>query len=166
MDDGEEFAYRCVRCNKLILYATGLTGVAHVDCPRCRLLNTIRDGAIVTLAPSAERLRVSCNKERRVRPMTTEEAVALLEERWALMWKRKAYTSALVATGIRFRVFDRDGFRCRYCGRAAEDGAVLEADHVTPRSKGGPDTMDNLVTACWECNNGKSSATLLTPFSA
>ncbi len=25
-------------------------------------------------------------------------------------------------------------------------------DHVVPFSKGGPDSMDNFVTACWECN--------------
>jgi hypothetical protein len=57
---------------------------------------------------------------------------------------------------IRLRVFDRDGFRCVYCGRnPTEHGVTLEVDHVQPKSKGGSDTMENFVTACFECNRGK-----------
>lgn len=57
---------------------------------------------------------------------------------------------------LRFKVLARDGFRCVYCGRSpSEDGVKLEVDHVFPKSKGGTDSMDNLVTACWECNQGK-----------
>lgn len=56
---------------------------------------------------------------------------------------------------LRFKVLERDGFRCRYCGKSQEDGAKVEVDHVIPRSKGGRDTMDNLVTACFDCNRGK-----------
>lgn len=56
---------------------------------------------------------------------------------------------------MRFAVFMRDGFRCVYCGRTIEDGVKLEVDHVYPKSKGGKDTMENLVTSCWECNHGK-----------
>jgi 5-methylcytosine-specific restriction endonuclease McrA len=57
---------------------------------------------------------------------------------------------------LRFAVFVRDGFRCRYCGIGACDGAVLHADHVIPASRGGPTNIDNLVTACLDCNLGKS----------
>lgn len=38
---------------------------------------------------------------------------------------------------LRWEVFRRDNFACRYCGRTARDGAVLEVDHVTPRSHRG-----------------------------
>lgn len=55
---------------------------------------------------------------------------------------------------LRFEVFRRDGYTCFYCGRRAPT-VILEADHKTPRSAGGPDTIDNLVTACWDCNRGK-----------
>lgn len=61
----------------------------------------------------------------------------------------------------RFRVLERDGFRCRYCGKSADDGAVLEADHLYPKSKGGSHSVDNLVTACWDCNRGKAGRPLL-----
>lgn len=57
----------------------------------------------------------------------------------------------------RFKVFDRDGYKCRYCGRTPEDSIILEVDHVIPISKGGGDVMENLVTSCFECNRGKSA---------
>jgi hypothetical protein len=57
---------------------------------------------------------------------------------------------------LRFKVLIRDKFKCVYCGRSPkEDGVKLEVDHVFPKSKGGNDSMDNLVAACWECNQGK-----------
>jgi 5-methylcytosine-specific restriction endonuclease McrA len=31
----------------------------------------------------------------------------------------------------------------------------LTIDHIIPRQKGGPDTWENLVTACVECNTQK-----------
>lgn len=63
---------------------------------------------------------------------------------------------------LRFLVLRRDGFRCVYCGRAASGGLVLHIDHVLPKSRGGVDVEDNLVTACSDCNLGKA-ATLVTP---
>jgi 5-methylcytosine-specific restriction endonuclease McrA len=45
----------------------------------------------------------------------------------------------------------RDGHTCQYCARkpGVRD---LNIDHVTPRSRGGEDTWENLVTACKPCN--------------
>jgi 5-methylcytosine-specific restriction endonuclease McrA len=48
-------------------------------------------------------------------------------------------------------VFARDRHRCQYCGSPRH----LTVDHVVPRSKGGPDTWDNLVTSCAPCNRKK-----------
>lgn len=62
---------------------------------------------------------------------------------------------------IRFAVLERDGFRCRYCGAASADGATLHVDHIHPRAHGGDqEDMDNLVTACLDCNLGKSARLL------
>lgn len=59
----------------------------------------------------------------------------------------------------RFEVFKRDKFTCGYCGKHPPD-VLLEVDHIVPRAAGGSDDMSNLVTACWECNSGKSDRLL------
>ena len=48
----------------------------------------------------------------------------------------------------RQNVFRRDDYKCAYC-RTSEN---LTLDHVVPRSKGGPNTWENLVTCCSDCN--------------
>jgi len=60
---------------------------------------------------------------------------------------------------LRFQTFKRDNFTCQYCGRKAPD-VVLQIDHILPRSRGGLNSKDNLVTACIECNIGKCDAIL------
>ena len=47
----------------------------------------------------------------------------------------------------------RDDYKCVYCGSSKN----LTVDHVRPKSKGGTDTADNLVTACRPCNQAKGS---------
>lgn len=58
----------------------------------------------------------------------------------------------------RINIFTRDGFKCQYCRRKfkTED---LTFDHVVPIAKGGTKTWQNIVTACWACNNRKSGRT-------
>jgi 5-methylcytosine-specific restriction endonuclease McrA len=58
----------------------------------------------------------------------------------------------------RLRIFVRDRFRCQYCGerRAANE---LTLDHITPRSREGRSTPENLATACVRCNTRKGSRT-------
>lgn len=60
---------------------------------------------------------------------------------------------------IRFEVFKRDKFTCQYCGRKAPD-VILEVDHIKPISKGGTNDLMNLVTACKDCNRGKTNIEL------
>jgi len=60
---------------------------------------------------------------------------------------------------IRFDVFKRDAFTCRYCGKRSPE-AILEVDHVLPVAAGGADDMENLVTSCFECNRGKAARLL------
>lgn len=64
-----------------------------------------------------------------------------------------------ISKKIRFEVFKRDGFTCAYCGKTPPT-VILEIDHIHPRSKGGKDTKDNLLTACEDCNRGKSNIPL------
>lgn len=66
-------------------------------------------------------------------------------------------TSRSISKGVRFDVLARDSFKCRICGRGADDGVTLEVDHRYPKSKGGSDNISNLWTLCCDCNIGKSA---------
>lgn len=56
-------------------------------------------------------------------------------------------------------MLSRDGFQCRYCGRKPPE-VSLEVDHIKPRCAGGSDDETNLITACRDCNQGKSGEVL------
>lgn len=51
----------------------------------------------------------------------------------------------------RRNVMLRDNHHCQYCGQRLPT-RDLNIDHVLPRSRGGPDSWENLVTACRVCN--------------
>ena len=61
-----------------------------------------------------------------------------------------------VSNKTRFEVFKRDNFTCQYCGKSAPE-VVLNVDHIEPVSKGGSNDISNLITSCFECNNGKET---------
>jgi hypothetical protein len=71
------------------------------------------------------------------------------------------YERERIPAQMRFRVLTRDNFRCRYCGRTRDDGAILHLDHVIPVSNGGETSEANLLTACDRCNLGKSASSVL-----
>lgn len=76
----------------------------------------------------------------------------------------------------------RDGAQCRYCGKKLYVGQDITEpapaklhefvlidgepyyfatiDHIVPRSKGGPDSGDNLCLACSPCNGDKGALLL------
>ncbi|HEA21469.1 MAG TPA: HNH endonuclease [Pricia antarctica] len=60
---------------------------------------------------------------------------------------------------IRFEIFKRDNFTCRYCGKNPPN-IILEIDHLIPKSKGGSDDINNLLTSCFDCNRGKKDIPL------
>ncbi len=55
-------------------------------------------------------------------------------------------------------LFKRDAYLCLYCGERFP-ARELSRDHVTPLSRGGTDTWNNVVTACKRCNNHKAGRT-------
>ena len=64
-----------------------------------------------------------------------------------------------VSKKTRFEVFKRDNFSCQYCGNKPPN-VMLEVDHIKPVSKGGTNSINNLVTSCFNCNRGKSNIEL------
>jgi len=76
---------------------------------------------------------------------------------WPSIVRLRAYVALPFKriTLTRKNVMRRDRNRCQYCGNRD----ALTIDHVLPRSRGGRDTWENLVTACVPCNNRKGSRT-------
>ena len=62
-----------------------------------------------------------------------------------------------VMPAMRWQVFQRDGWKCVSCGKTSHDNAILQVDHILPRSLGGHDGIDNYQTLCNLCNLGKSN---------
>jgi len=60
---------------------------------------------------------------------------------------------------LRYQVLKRDHFSCRQCGASPAKSVEVElhVDHITPWSKGGLTTLENLRTLCQSCNLGKSN---------
>lgn len=64
--------------------------------------------------------------------------------------------------GVKFSKINvclRDDFRCQYCG-VKFPMSKLNYDHVLPRSKGGKTVWENIVMACYPCNDKKGHLTL------
>ncbi len=57
----------------------------------------------------------------------------------------------------RREILRRDKHTCQYCGSTKR----LTIDHIIPRSKGGNNSWDNVVTACEHCNSHKGDRTPL-----
>lgn len=68
-----------------------------------------------------------------------------------------------VRSGLRFKVFMRDRFRCLACGRSPATDLKIElhADHVLAVANGGKTFLENLQTLCQHCNLGKGRTMLL-----
>lgn len=64
-----------------------------------------------------------------------------------------------ISKKIRFEVLKRDKFTCQYCGKQSPE-VILHLDHIKPVSKGGKNTLLNLVTSCADCNLGKGAREL------
>ncbi|SPM35794.1 HNH endonuclease [Mycobacterium rhizamassiliense] len=59
---------------------------------------------------------------------------------------------------LRAELMERDKWTCRYCGEVVT-ATTATLDHIIPQSLGGPNTPENLTTACLTCNAIKSGRT-------
>lgn len=67
-----------------------------------------------------------------------------------------AYRKKPNGSGLRLRVFERDGYACLRCGSRQD----LRADHVVPEKLGGKGVIENLQTLCLPCNSWKGTKTI------
>ncbi len=80
-------------------------------------------------------------------------------ETWILSKTKEIQTKQVsrnLPNSLRFKILRRDNHTCQYCGRKAPQ-VILHVDHIIPWSIVREHKEDNLVTACSECNLGKSN---------
>ena len=54
---------------------------------------------------------------------------------------------------IRTQCFKRDKYTCQRCDKINGQGRGLSAHHIIPRSEGGEDNIENLITLCNPCHD-------------
>ena len=54
-------------------------------------------------------------------------------------------------------ILKRDNYKCVFCARSNAEGIELCVDHMTPKDKGGDNTIENGATMCMECNLRKKN---------
>jgi 5-methylcytosine-specific restriction endonuclease McrA len=109
---------------------------------------SVRRAVVLVLKDKAEvvaRNGAELHSERRVIPVPS--VIRLMH------FVRVPYRSRVPLS--RRAVFARDGHRCQYCNRAAEN-----IDHIVPRSRGGEHAWENVVASCRSCNARKEDRTL------
>ncbi len=62
----------------------------------------------------------------------------------------------LMGYKIREYLLEKFQRKCAYCGK---ENVPLEIEHITPKSRGGSNTVDNLAIACHSCNQKKNNLT-------
>ena len=51
----------------------------------------------------------------------------------------------------RLKVFERDSYKCHYCSKQLTRFSAT-IDHIQPVSRGGDNSIENLITSCLHCN--------------
>lgn len=63
-------------------------------------------------------------------------------------------TTRQIDSKLQWKVFQRDDYTCRYCGKT---GIPLTVDHLVLWEDGGPTIEENLLAACKKCNKTRGS---------
>lgn len=79
---------------------------------------------------------------------------AISRGRMTYKTKDKLFKRQGIYLGTRYKVLQRDNFKCKCCGSTN----FLEVDHIIPVMDGGTNDLNNLQTLCKECNMGKYQA--------
>ncbi len=87
------------------------------------------------------------------------QTLETLEQRHQVRREPDQRGSRDISWGLRFKVLNRDRFKCVLCGDhpATNPACKLHVDHIQPWSKGGATTIQNLRALCEVCNVGRGN---------
>jgi len=115
-------------------------------------VGALRDAGFLDVGPEGRRLhdwydyagrRFERRRQDRERPASTRRRRPFMRREWERLRR-----------SIRPLILERDGARCRYCGRT---DAPLHIDHITPIARGGSNELANLQVLCAPCNRAKGA---------
>lgn len=102
-------------------------------------------------AKGCARIRRGDERSSWVEVNTPEEILERLEDSERAPGGRGDAASPARDQSIRTAIHKREGGRCFYCLQYVRRDYIT-MDHVVPVSRGGADTLRNLVACCYECN--------------
>jgi len=132
-----------------------------VDANRCIEFNPLVRDKIAT--DMCVCVRAFYEDQNKTKYFTLDEINKLVFKYESSMEVKKEFVRvqrAAVTDALRFKILQRDNFKCQLCGRTAQDGVTLEVDHKIPISRGGISDESNLWTLCKDCNRSKSNKIL------
>jgi len=128
--------------NRLVLVLNGSYEAVNI-CSARRAMRLLCKGAAVVEVPSAYMIRTSQIE------IQLPSVIRLVRYRRVPRFNRSVSRKGIIL---------RDWSTCQYCGHPLPN-KDLTLDHVTPRSRGGGSTWENLVASCFPCNNMKADRT-------
>lgn len=92
--------------------------------------------------------------ERFIRQTDIQEVEIFAQDATGIVKKIVRKTQRQIDGYVQWRVFQRDNYTCRYCGRT---GIPLTVDHVDLWEEGGASIEINLISACKRCNKDRGN---------
>ena len=129
-----------------------LTGVIYSDKDQhylCHLPDTFDDLNYCILDMNLEEWKKFI---RQTDLMETEVIAQGSDQKLVKIILRKS--NRVIDSKVSWKVFERDGYCCRYCGKT---GVPLTVDHLVLWEDGGPTIEENLLTSCRKCNKQRGN---------
>ena len=117
------------------------------------IVEPIKEGSKVTGYRLTETTHTDAQRAA-LEAMCDQAVYEYIKKRGDAIWGHRGTGSGYVSGSIRYNVLKRAKHRCELCG-GHESQIALHVDHIIPRSKGGPDDVNNFQALCMTCNTNK-----------
>jgi len=111
-----------------------------------------RDGDLITL----ETQKLTLEQKAEIKKLCEQKMQEYIESRGLSIWDYRLLDNDPIPDSLRYRVLKEAKGRCALCG-ATKDTALLDIDHIIPRSRGGKTEYSNLQVLCAKCNRSKGN---------